>query len=120
MKIHDIEFKPITIVLGVFNTKTFSYFRAQDDEIVHTYSSFLNWYRADKWKTIEVVENACNKADMIIFILDDVHFPIDPSKSITCRELELICQNDVFFNKTTFVKGENVIDFDRNLVFQDI
>lgn len=120
MKIHDIEFKPITIVLGVFFTKTFDYFKKQKSGEVKTYGTFVNWWPGPEWDTIQVVEFACNRADMIIFILDDVKFPIDPDKSITCKELLLICQNDVFFNKTTFVKGENIIDFDRNLVFQDI
>jgi hypothetical protein len=54
-------------------------------------------------------------AQMIIFILDDIRFPISKS-SITCQELELICEDGELFDKTIFVKGENVIDFDKNLV----
>lgn len=112
MKIAD--FKPIdnTILLGIFDTSTFQYFKKQKN--VDSYAVFSGW--TDAMRIIDIVEFACNRANMIIFVLDDVRFPIDIRSSHTCAELELICKNDTFFNKTVFVKGENVIDFDKNLV----
>lgn len=112
MKRRYIKTKPCTIVLGIFDTDTFRYF--EYDRKVASYGTFSEWY--DESGVINVVRHACNKADMIIFLLDDVQFPIDPQNSHTCSELELICKNEEFFNKTIFVRGENVIDFDKNLV----
>ena len=112
MKRRYIKIKPCTIVLGIFDTDTFRYFNGRAN--VASYNTFINWY--ERSTIIQTVTFACNKAEMIIFVLDDVQFPIDPQNSYTCSELELICKNEKFFNKTIFVKGKNVIDFDKNLV----
>ena len=114
MKTSELKPKEKTIVLGVFSTITFRYINKLPN--VYGYGTFHEWH-SNRYATIlEQVEMAGHIADMIIFILDDVHFPIDPSISITCKELELICKDDELFNKTVFVKGDNVIDFDKNLV----
>ncbi len=117
MKASEIAITEKTILLGVFGTKTFVDFRTKNKSI--------KWY-TDFWKmcnpegeypaVLRLVRLACEYADKIVFVLDDVHFPIDVKNSVTCAELELICKFEEFYNKTTFIKGENVIEFDRNLV----
>lgn len=118
MKITEIVPNEDTIVLGVFSTSTFGYISNLKN--VYGYSKFTQWYKDEpdyiNTTIVDFVRHACEIAGMIIFILDEVHFPINPKKSHTCRELLLICENDHFFDKTVFVKGENVIDFDKNLV----
>lgn len=113
MKKEDVEIIGKTIVLGVFDTVTFRYFVIQRRAI--SYSRFEDWSAYEE-SLFTKVEIACEMADKIIFVLDDVHFPIDPQESITCMELKIVCDNKDFFNKTVFVKGDNIIDFDKNLV----
>jgi len=118
MKIEDIVITDKSIVLGVFSTD--SYMKCRDLGC-YPYYRFKdicpNWI--DIYSVIEMVADASKIAKQIIFVLDDVHFPINPEKSVTCAELLLICQNDRFFEKTIFVKGENVINFDKNLVLDN-
>ncbi len=118
MKLEDIVLGSKNIVLGVFSTDTFRWVKLNLP--VLTYSAFddligdiPNW---DDGKIIDIVSKAAYKADKIVFILDDVHFPIDIQQSITCEELQLICDNEELFNKTIFVKGDNVINFDKNIL----
>lgn len=116
MKRDQIVILPKCIVLGVFNTDTFLYFKCDTNAI--SYSRFedelgINW----KGSILDRVELACERANQIIFVLDDIQFPINPSRSFTCSELKLICDNADFFAKTTFVKGDNIIQFDKNLVY---
>lgn len=115
MKKEEIVITDKTIVLGIFTTNAFYYFESKG---AVDYGEF--YYKVPGVpNTIDVLDSvqmACNWAEKIIFVLDRVEFPINPSKSITCGELALICKNEDLFNKTIFVKGDNVIDFDRNLV----
>lgn len=113
MKVCEINCKPTTVLLGVFSTDTFK--EINKTKKVFTYHKFWEWIAVGTG-IVETVKHACSKADMIIFVLDDVHFPIS-SESYTCRELEMICKNDHIFNKTVFVKGEDVINFDKHLVY---
>jgi hypothetical protein len=118
MKIEDIVITDKSIVLGVFSTEAYSKSR---DLGCYPYYRFKeicsDWMQISS--VIDMVKLASNAANQIIFVLDDVHFPINPEKSVTCAELLLICQNDRFFEKTIFVKGENVINFDKNLVLDN-
>jgi hypothetical protein len=113
MKKEEVKVTSKTIILGVFHTNTFDYFVKIKGAVY--FDQFANWC-SDMCNLYEIVENACYKANKIVFVLDDVHFPINPEKSITCRELQIVCDNEDYFNKTVFVKGDNVIDFDKNLI----
>ena len=108
MKIQDVVIEDMAILLGIFSTDSFRYFSHKD---VMTFGDF-----EQLTNIITTVDLACTRASQIIFILDDIQFPISPKHSYTCAELELICKNDEFFDKCVFVKGENVIEFDKNLV----
>jgi hypothetical protein len=112
MKRSEIEIGPNTLLLGIFSTETFHYFYTTDCE---NYRNLVPRY-PKATSVIDIVKCGAIDADKIIFILDDIHFPIDIDKSITCHELYLICSDEKLFNKTIFVKGENVIDFDKNIV----
>jgi hypothetical protein len=119
MKTSDIVIKEKCIVLGLFETRTF--YTISSINNVRDWASFSNLPRTLTSYTstsgiVRVVENACFWAEQIIFVLDDVQFPIDIERSITCEELALVCRNDEFFNKTIFVKREEVINFDKNLI----
>ena len=103
------------ILLGVFFTDTFKW--AQNNLPIWAYGRFdrviegyINWE-----DVLDTVERAAKAASKIVFVLDQVYFPIDLTYH-TCRELKLICENDELFNKTIFVKGENIVTFDKNLV----
>jgi len=106
-----IELKEKCIVLGIFGTNTYNYFRNKPGVI--GYNVFNAWYIGD---VMHCVHNAAIWAEQIIFVLDDVKFPINILESITCQELALICSKEDLYNKTVFVKGDNVIEFDRNLI----
>lgn len=108
----SVVLKDRNIVLGVFSTDTFRYFENMPDVV--GFGTFYEWKKG--MKIMESVHNAAKWAELIIFVLDDVHFPINVERSITCKELVLICTNDTLYNKTIFVKGDNVIEFDRNLI----
>jgi len=114
MKRKGIKLKKKCIVLGVFHTKTMNYFKY--DRKVMSYGGFSEEYDEESLGVIQIVELACQDAKQIIFVLDEITFPINPLKSITCKELELVCKDYTLFNKTVFVKGDNVIEFDKNLV----
>lgn len=120
MKITDIVIKEKCIILGVFGTIAFNV--ASKIPNVLSYIHFEELIEIDynqRYKhgiVIEKVLQAAILAEQIIFILDDVKFPIDPSNSVTCGELQLVCENPHLFNKCVFVKGDNVIEFDKNLV----
>jgi hypothetical protein len=107
----DLKPKGKDILLGIFETDT--YFQLKCIGFIG-YPIFSKWSKDHP--ILKKVEYACIHAHKIIFILDWVYFPINTKDSITCAELELICKNDEFFNKTIFVKGENVINFDKHLV----
>lgn len=119
MKISEIEITSETILLGVFGTKTYEYFKSKNISSWGDYIYALtpitppNGYFSG---VARYVYAALIKCDKVIFVLDEVHFPIDIKRSITCEELKLICQHEEFFKKTVFVKGDNVINFDKNLV----
>lgn len=114
MKITDLKPTNKSIVLGIFSEKTFQEF---DNLGFCAYYDFYHWPPIiAKYSLIRQVENACIQADKIIFVLDGIYFPINTDYSIACKELELVCRNDQYFNKTIFVKGENVINFDRNIL----
>lgn len=118
-----------TLLLGVFSSKTFSYYRNLG---VFNYSTLYGKVGANPLPWFEKIEkdhpnymttwfikeiaNMMEWAKTILFVLDDVHFPISLERSITCRELYMICSQPHLFEKTTFVKGDIVIDFDKNLV----
>lgn len=118
MKRQEIVLDPHekNILLGVFSTDVFEWGRSSLP--VFTYGTFDAVIDGDVDfnNIMDTVKRAAEKASRIVFILDDVHFPIDVDRSVTCGELKLICDNDELFNKTIFVKGENVITFDKNLV----
>lgn len=110
-----IEMKGLTILLGIFGTECYEYFDGQ------TNAKGWGYFRSllpdtEGYTVIHTVKEVCEIADQIIFVLDLVQFPINPAQSITCEELELICSRPEFFNNTIFVKGHEVIDFDKNLV----
>ncbi len=115
MKKEEVIITDKSIVLGVFFTDNYQYFT---NRLCYTYHKFKEinkqWFQCAS--ILETVKTTCEIANQIVFILDDVYFPINPNKSHTCMELQLICENIKFFNKTIFIKGENVINFDRNLV----
>ncbi len=116
MKIQEIEIKPKTIVLGVFNTEPFDVLRSMG---AHPYYTFIKWGITESGRTqsiIKTIEKAAEIADSVVFVLDEVQFPINTKKSVTCLELDMICRNEELFNKTVFVRGEEVINFDKNLV----
>lgn len=121
MKKEEIEIVDNTIVLGIFNTETFQYFRFNTGvitwfnlhELLASVSTRINKHEDPVLNRIEL---ACSVASKIIFILDDVHFPIDIDRSTTCGELSIVCENEELFKKTVFVKGDNVINFDKNIL----
>lgn len=115
MKKEEIQIPKRTIVLGIFGGDTFNWFRDTKDCVSYQrFYDYIPYIR--EWGILENVEKACNWAEKIIFVLDNVHFPIDPASSYTCGELKMICKNPEFFNKTVFVKENNVINFDKNLI----
>lgn len=115
MQLKDLQPANCTVLLGIFDTPTYGHVCKLKN--VNGYSQFHDWDPSNYNKdVIKAVSFACQIADMIIFILDKVHFPVNTEKSITCKELVLICGNEELFNKTVFVKGDNIIDFDKNLV----
>jgi len=118
MKIEDIVITDKSIVLGVFGRDTYYKLADMGCYVYHEFRLICNnWWECSS--IIEIIKYTCNAAKQIIFVLDDVDFPINPEKSVTCAELLLICLNDRFFEKTIFVKGENVINFDKNLVLDN-
>lgn len=112
MKKEEVAILPDTLVLGIFGTKNYGYFMKQG---CITYMVLTDRYPG-VYGIIDIIENGCKDSNKIIFILDGVKFPIDIKKSITCQELLLVCSNEDFFTKTIFIRGDNVIDFDKNLV----
>jgi len=112
MKKEEIGIATKSIVLGVFDSNNWLYFRNRG---CIGYGRFYT-ITGDCNSIIEKVERACELASQIIFCLDMVYFPIDINESVTCSELQLICNNTILFNKTIFVKGDNVIQFDKNLL----
>jgi len=114
MKTKDIVVKNNAIVLGIFDTSTYSKIK----EIHHlmSYYYFTMLWGIENDPALINVERALENCEQVIFILDDIKFPINVEESITCGELQMVCQNDEYFKKTIFVKGDNVIDFDKNLV----
>jgi len=123
MKTTDIVIKEKCIVLGIFGTDTFRHFdnkKTVNNSFIASYHNFKDIIGGDVWMACnsitQVVRATCLKVDQIIFCLDGVQFPIDPSRSHTCSELEMVCKNNKIFNKTIFVKEDNVIEFDKNLI----
>jgi hypothetical protein len=114
MKITELEINPeTTIVLGVFETSTFIYIRDVKGAKEYGDKPLFDIYAAHS--VMNAVTCACSKAEKIIFILDEVIFPINDD-FFTGMELIFICKHPNIFDKTIFVKGDNVIDFDKNLV----
>lgn len=119
MKIQDVVIKEKCIVLGVFGTDTFEYFKGIKK--VMSWGDFPSLPMDEEWEKaggyiLSKVLYVAKQTDQIIFVLDDIHFPINTDRSMTCSELEMICKRPELFNKTVFVKGKNVIEFDKNLV----
>ena len=110
MKIDKIVVIDRCMMLGIFRTSTFQELSSRKG--IETFGNFSTGLMG----VIEEVNDAAGRYNQIIFVLDDIQFPISTGSSFTCMELELICNNEEFFNKTIFVKGENVIEFDKNLV----
>lgn len=110
MKREEIHITSHTIVLGIFTENNFEYFLRIG---AMGYGEFGSGIIGG---VVDTVEWAAKASEKIIFVLDGVYFPINPTESFTCAELELICKNEQLFSKTIFVKGENVISFDKNLL----
>src|SRR6478735_6913460 len=104
MKFVEVAIEKEWVLLGVFSTPTFRDFQHR----LTPWGDFVHRY-PDAANIMDTVEGAVADAEKIIFVLDDVSFPVNPEKSITCAELKLICDNDSYFAKTIFVKGDNVI-----------
>lgn len=105
------------IILGIFDTSTFNWF--MENKPVIEYSTFSEWLielPGECYDIINYVEHAAQIAKKIVFVMDDIHFPLNIPDSYTCAELDLICHREDLFNKTIFVKGENIVTFDKNLV----
>lgn len=115
MKKEELDVPYHTIVLGIFKEPTFRYFHSRRALQYDEFWMFEGVY-ADDDGIVDTVEKAAKWAKKVIFVLDGVRFPIDAKRSITCAELQRICNNEEIFAKTVFVKGDNVIDFDKNLI----
>lgn len=126
MKIDELTATGKSIVLGIFATKTYKILQFRNQfcgwEDFYYWSNVIDNSNEPKCSTSEVIQkvlNAATIADKIVFVLDKITFPIkEGCPSYTCNELLLICRNDEFYNKTIFVKGENVINFDRNILLE--
>lgn len=90
----------MTILLGIFDYQ----YRYQTDNM-WVYCNFPGGVE-------DRVKWACEKATKIIMVLDGIIFPINPDRSMTCKEITIICENDEFFNKTTFILDGQVVQFD--------
>lgn len=118
MKASEIKATEKTILLGIFSTETFHEFRytRYGFKVFGTFRSLFQESDEQYPGILGLVKRTCEWSDRIIFILDEVQFPINVKESVTCAELELVCKFENLYNKTIFIKGENVIEFDRNLV----
>lgn len=115
MKKEEVDVPYHTIVLGIFKEPIFKYFASRGALQYDEFWMFDSIY-AHNDGIVDTVEKAAKWAKKVIFVLDGVRFPIDAKRSITCAELKRICEDDDLFEKTVFVKGDNVIDFDKNLI----
>ena len=101
----------MTILLGVFAGKY--YYRESYNAL--PYHQFPSGVYDP---IMERVGRACKMATKIIVLLDDINFPIRNSEKeykipYTCREIELICNNDEYFNKTVFKLDGQIVNFDK-------
>lgn len=115
MTAQEFQFKPGCIILGIFNTEMYYYL--ENEKKLIPWSDFRRLLRLREYKSVlETIQLMAHVAPQIAFVLDDIYFPINPNRSTTCGESEIICSDPQLFEKTVFFKNNQVINFDKNLV----
>ena len=100
-----------TILLGIFNEANFR--NLEDRGGILAFGNFFDMFSGSM---MTIITGACFWAEKIIFVLDGLWTPIDCDRSITCRELIVVCENINHFNKTIFILGNKIVQIDRDNV----
>lgn len=129
------DIKPDTFLLGIFDTESYRIHLNKPTVIGYGGLSRMEVCKP-RWKEGEMivkfalgksfdhlhilttVATGCLEYNNILFILDDITFPININKSITCAELQMICKIPEFHNKTTFIKYGKIVGLDISIVIK--
>lgn len=104
------------IVLGLFNTQSFHNYAEKEENSPYPFRKNnvidkSDWFNGNT--VLDVVTYALENCDICYFILDGMELPITFDRDgYTNKELELVLNNEKFYNKTIFIKNGSSYDLE--------